>query len=156
MILEPVDSAYAAVEAGQVADRLLVTVLFSRTLPLIRYELTEFVRLARTPCPCGSPFCVLQSVAGRTAASLAMAAAGGGTVLVRPNVFHEAIGPRAVHGWQVRQTPGGVTVRVVDRDLRVGAAELVGALRDALGEAGVAAAVMCKTPLIAPERTTER
>lgn len=39
VLVEPVDAAYRAVPDGQLADRLLVTVLFSRTLPLIRYEL---------------------------------------------------------------------------------------------------------------------
>lgn len=169
VILEPVDNSYTAVEAGQMADRLLVTVLFSRTLPLIRYELTDSVRLARTPCACGSPFRVLESVAGRTESSLTMAAHGGGTVLVRPNVFHDAIGPRAVRGWQVRQTSGGLIVRVVDPDLRLDAVELVRVIRAALGAAGVTSAVsvevdrvaalehtrLGKTPLISQERTTE-
>lgn len=123
-------------------SRLLVTVLFSRTLPLIRYELTDSVCLATAPCPCGSPFKVLESVVGRTEATLQMVGADGAVVVsVRPGVFHNAIEPIAVHGWQVEQTDAGVTVRVVDPDQRVDHQRLAGDLRAGLMAAGVSADV---------------
>jgi phenylacetate-CoA ligase len=53
IIAEVVDDAYRPVPPGQPGDRLLVTVLFSRTLPLIRYEMTDLVTLATEPCPDG-------------------------------------------------------------------------------------------------------
>ncbi len=43
MIVEPVDQGGMPVQPGTVGDRLLVTVLFSRTLPLIRYEISDRV-----------------------------------------------------------------------------------------------------------------
>ena len=148
------------------ADRLLVTVLFNRTLPLIRYALTDSVCLATAPCPCGSPFKVLESVVGRTEATLQMAGADGAVVSVRPEMFHNVIEPIAVHGWQVEQAEAEVTVRVVDPDQRVDRRRLAGDLRAGLMAAGVSADVsirvdrfqvlarssLGKVPLILPRR----
>ena len=47
-------------------EKVLVTVLFSRTMPLIRYEITDSVRMSPDPCPCGRPFHVLAEIRGRT------------------------------------------------------------------------------------------
>jgi phenylacetate-coenzyme A ligase PaaK-like adenylate-forming protein len=139
LVVEPVDNDYHPVPDGQVADRLLVTVLFSRTLPLIRYEVTDSVCLSTTPCSCGSPFKVLESVAGRTEATLLMRSAGGALMSVRPGVFHNAIEPIAVHGWQVEQDDTGVTVRVVDPNQLVDGTQLERDVRVALMAAGVSA-----------------
>lgn len=141
LVVEPVDNNYQPVPDGQVADRLLVTVLFSRTLPLIRYELTDSICLATAPCPCGSPFKVLESVVGRTQATLQMRGVDGALVSVRPGVFHRDIEPIAVHGWQVEQNDTGVTVRVVDLDQHVDDERLARDLRVGLMAAGVAADV---------------
>src|SRR5215218_2934341 len=46
VIPEVVDNDYRPVPLGHSGDRLLVTVLFSRTIPLIRYELTDRLRLS--------------------------------------------------------------------------------------------------------------
>jgi hypothetical protein len=40
------------VPAGSTGTRPLVTVLSSRTLPMIRFEVTDRVRLSTTGCPC--------------------------------------------------------------------------------------------------------
>lgn len=155
VIAEPVDDSYSPVPDGQIADRLLVTVLFSRTLPLIRYELDDSVRLATTACPCGSPLRVLESVVGRTEASLTLGATGGGMVLVRPNVFHDSVGPLAVHGWQVRQTSNGITVRVVDPKSCINLAEVDRSVRAGLSGVRVTPAVTVEVERLPRlERTT--
>ena len=46
VIVEPVDDTGRPVPPGTTSARVLVTVLFSRTLPLFRYELTDSIRLA--------------------------------------------------------------------------------------------------------------
>src|SRR5205814_7039319 len=66
VIPEVVDNDYQPVPPGHPGDRLLVTVLFSRTIPLIRYEMTDRVALASEPCPCRLPFRLLDSIDGRT------------------------------------------------------------------------------------------
>jgi phenylacetate-CoA ligase len=51
VVPEVVDENYQPMSPGVTGARLLVTVLFSRTIPLIRYEMTDRVRLATTqPC----------------------------------------------------------------------------------------------------------
>jgi phenylacetate-coenzyme A ligase PaaK-like adenylate-forming protein len=55
VLAEVVDTDGRPVPPGITGDRLLVTVLFSRTPPLIRYQLTDRVRLATsTVAPRGS------------------------------------------------------------------------------------------------------
>lgn len=50
VICEVVDDTGAPVPEGTTGSRLLVTVLFSRTLPLIRYELSDRVALDTISC----------------------------------------------------------------------------------------------------------
>ena len=137
VIIEPVDNTYRPVPDCQLADRLLATVLFSRTLPLIRYELTDSIRLATQPCTCGLPFRCLDTVAGRTEATLRMHSRTGEPVLIQPGVFHDALEPVAVHGWQVQQTTEGITVRIVDPDQHVDLHQITRRLRAGLAAAGV-------------------
>ena len=65
VIAEPVDERHRPVPPGVPAAKLLVTVLFSRTQPLIRYEMSDRVWLAAEPCPCGRVFACLGGVEGR-------------------------------------------------------------------------------------------
>jgi len=68
LILEPVDEHNNPVPAGQTAYKLLVTVLYQKTVPIIRYEINDRVTVHNTPCPCGkhSPWV---EVEGRSAIS---------------------------------------------------------------------------------------
>jgi len=56
VIFESVDEKGRPVPAGAYGDKLLITVLSSRTQPLIRYELNDSVRLSPDPSPAGLPF----------------------------------------------------------------------------------------------------
>lgn len=88
-----------------------MTVLSSRTLPLIRYELTDRVRLATRRCPCGRPFRLVEAVEGRTDDVLTLpAASGDGTVRIHPVLFHRFLDTVDVAGWQVRQGGDGLDV----------------------------------------------
>lgn len=51
-------------EAGQIAERMLVTNLVNTVQPLIRYEMNDLVELGG-PCPCGSHFRVIRKILGR-------------------------------------------------------------------------------------------
>lgn len=112
VIVEPVTEDYRPVPIGVTADKVLVTVLFSRTLPLIRYELTDSIRLSPETCTCGLPFALLEAVEGRTEDTLTLSGRDG-QVRVHPNVFHTALEAVAPHGWQVEQQPNTLTVRLV-------------------------------------------
>jgi len=139
VIPEVVDNAYRPVPAGHPGDRLLVTVLFSRTIPLIRYEMTDRVTLATQPCPCGLPLRLLDSIEGRTDDVLALPAAGGGTVRVHPVVFHQVLDLLDTAGWQVRQHDGRLAVLVAGPGPGFDPATTQRAVRAALTTAGALA-----------------
>lgn len=103
VIPEVVDDAYRPVPPGQPGTRLLVTVLSSRTVPLIRYEMTDRLKLATHPCPCGLPFRLVETIERRTDDALNLPAARGGTISVHPVVFHAVLDLLDAAGWQVRQ-----------------------------------------------------
>lgn len=103
VIVEVVDDSYRAVAPGETGTRALVTVLSSRTLPLLRYELTDRIRTlpldrALAPCPCGRTLPRIAGVEGRTDDVLQM-----GGIAVHPVVFHTLLEALPVAGWQVRQ-----------------------------------------------------
>lgn len=135
VICEVVDATGAPVAPGDTGSRLLVTVLFSRTLPLIRYELTDRVTLSSAPCPCGKPFRTLDAVEGRLEDMLQLPGLNG-DVTVHPNVFHDVLDGLMVNGWQVVQEPDGLHLLLAgatDVDL----AALTTRLGDRLRHAGV-------------------
>ncbi len=103
MILEVVDGDNRPVAPGTYGDKLLATVLFNRSQPLIRYELSDRVRLAAAPCSCGRPYVLIDGIEGRAEEVLRFAGARGGEVAVNPHVFHRVMDAAPVRGWQVVQ-----------------------------------------------------
>jgi len=89
-------------------------VLFSRTIPLVRYEMTDRVRLATQPCSCGLPFRLVDSIEGRTDVVLDLPTAGCGIVRVHTVVFHQVLDVLDAAGWQVRQHEDQLRVPVAD------------------------------------------
>ena len=60
VITEIVDADNRPVPPGEYGAKVLVTVLFSRTLPLIRYEMSDSLQVAdRHECPCGRPYTLI-------------------------------------------------------------------------------------------------
>ena len=110
VIVEVVDEDNQPVPPGVYGDKLLVTTLFSRTQPLIRYELSDRLRLATEPCLSEYPFALIDSVEGRTEDVLRLPAAAGGTMAVHPLVFHRVMDTTPASGWQIVQEDAGLTV----------------------------------------------
>jgi len=134
-IVEVVDTDNRPVLAGVYGDKVLITTLWSRTQPLIRYELGDCIRLAVEPCSCGRHFRVVDGIQGRVEDVLQLADATGHSVTIHPNVFHEVMDTFPTSGWQVRQEPDGLTVLVNGSDT-LDEAALRGALRQALAAQG--------------------
>ena len=65
LVLEVVDENDQPVPPGVAGHKLLVTTLFNRTLPFIRYELSDLVTVASGHCRCGRTHLRLASVQGR-------------------------------------------------------------------------------------------
>lgn len=111
IITEVVDEQYRPVPPGEYGAKILVTTLFSRTQPLIRYELNDSVRISNEPHNCGLSFAVLDSIQGRVEDSLTLPAASGGEVLIRPLVINRIMDIMPVSGWQViQQADDGLVV----------------------------------------------
>lgn len=98
VVVEVVDGRGAAVPAGTFGEAVLVTVLSSRTVPLLRYELRDQARLVEGPCPCGRPGPRIAAIAGRERDVLQL-----GGVLVHPTVLTGVLDTADVARWQVVQ-----------------------------------------------------
>lgn len=137
VILEVVDGDDRPAPVGVFGEKLLVTVLFSRTLPLIRYEVSDRVRLAAAACPCGRPFALLDGIDGRAEEILSLPALDGGEITVHPNLFHRLLDAAPVSGWQVIQEADRLRLLVSGLAAPEGAARLAATVERALAEQGV-------------------
>ncbi|WP_120522118.1 phenylacetate--CoA ligase family protein [Arthrobacter celericrescens] len=135
LIVEPVDASGSPVMPGALASKLLVTVLFSRTIPLIRYEMTDQLSMGGRECPCGRRFIQVSGVEGRLEDVLYLPGPGG-KAEVHPNVFHRILDNAGTTGWQVRQEPDGLTILLAGLTPGTDPAPLGRGLEDALGAAG--------------------
>jgi putative adenylate-forming enzyme len=131
VIAEIVDEDNRPVAPGGFGAKLLVTVLFSRTQPLIRYELSD--RVAASPVvPTDLPFATLAGIEGRQEELLQL-----GGLRVHPNVFHGALERLPVAGWQVIDEGGRLRVLLAEAGaVEPGAVERK--IRSALANIGVA------------------
>ena len=103
VIVEVVDEEYRPVLPGTYGARLLVTTLFSRTQPLIRYEMNDSIRLGTETCSSGLPFAILENVQGRVEDELLLPAKSGGRKAIQPLVFNRVMDILPVSGWQIVQ-----------------------------------------------------
>jgi phenylacetate-CoA ligase len=145
-VIEIVDEQGRAVPPGGQGERLLLTVFGRLTQPLIRYEISDLVRISAETCLCGRPYRVIESVDGRREDVLSFPRRGGGTpVVAHPNLFHDALERTAVAAWQVVQDERGLTVKLVG----AGAADLAASVERAVGE--LFEAIGAETPRITIE-----
>lgn len=143
VITEVVDSSYRPVPVGEFGSKVLVTVLGSRTIPLIRYELSDSVRLAPAePCPCGRAFARIDSLQGREEESLSLAKVGGGHIAVQPGIFHRVMDLVPVAEWQVLHDDGGLTILVAGKGSDFQSEDLRSRLYDELLRTGAVVPVI--------------
>ena len=138
-ILEIIDDAYRPVPPGAFSSRILVTNLWARTLPLIRYEIPDRVRMAEDPCACGLPFARIADIDGRASEVLILPGADGRTVSVMPSQVQRLMAEWPVAGWQVVGRAEGRCVRItaaaaLDREAM---AQRLGQQLQAMGANGI-------------------
>jgi phenylacetate-coenzyme A ligase PaaK-like adenylate-forming protein len=110
IITEFVDDQNQPARDPDAIARVLVTSLFGRTLPLIRYELTDIPVPGDRPCSCGANFPLISGVKGR--ADVIFVYPGG--VHIHPLVFRTPLGQNAdIAEYQVLQTRDGAKIGVV-------------------------------------------
>jgi phenylacetate-coenzyme A ligase PaaK-like adenylate-forming protein len=109
VIIEIVDEENRPVPPGEFGAKVLATVLFSRTQPLIRYELSDRVAASDGESPRDLPFATLGAIEGREEEVLELRG-----VRVHPNVFHGALERLPVGVWQVIDEGGHLRVLLAD------------------------------------------
>lgn len=136
VIFEVVDKDNHPVPPGDYGDKLLITNLFNRTQPLIRYELGDSVRLANIACPSGHPFRIIDDIQGRVEEVLTFPSTAGGAVQVQPLVFSRKMDTIPASGWQIVQEEN--SLRVLLSGVRDGFKDeqLASTLQEALAEQG--------------------
>ncbi len=132
VIAEIVDEDNQPVPDGAMGAKLLVTVLFSRTQPLIRYEMSDRVAASVGQRPSDRPYETLDRIEGREEDVLTLAG-----VVVRPNVFHAALERLQVAGWQIVEDPDGLRLLLAGA-ADVDTAVVARSLNQALAAVGVA------------------
>jgi len=103
VIPEFVDGNNQPVAPGQYSAKMLATVLFSRTLPLIRYQLEDSICLTKETCPCGRPFSLIYDVQGRIQEVIHLEGKSGGDVLIQPLFWKGILKDVSCDGWQIVQ-----------------------------------------------------
>ena len=111
-IIEPIDEHGNPVPRGGRSAKILLTNLYNRIMPLIRYEITDEFQIADGPCRCGSAYLKVADVHGR-ADDVFRYASG---IRVHPLNFRSPLGKDpAIVEYQVRQTERGAEIAIVAR-----------------------------------------
>ncbi|MDD7966148.1 phenylacetate--CoA ligase family protein [Actinomycetospora lemnae] len=139
VITEVVDEDNRPMPPGVYGAKVLVTVLFSRTMPLIRYEMTDSVQLAvEHGCSCGRPYALLGGLQGRSQEALRFTTRSGAERVVQPVVLHHIMDRVDAAGWQIVQRPDRLEV-LLAQPRNLDRAALTARLEDALMGQGVEA-----------------
>ena len=138
VITEIVDRDNRPVPPGVFGEKLLITVLSSRTQPLIRYELSDSVRLAGRQCLCGRPFALIDGIQGRMEDVLHLPAASGGMVPINPVVFDQVMDRVPAGEWQVVLDRDGLNILLSGTPQDFSDEGLVEELRQVLAAEGAA------------------
>jgi phenylacetate-CoA ligase len=141
VMVENVDKDNQPVPPGVFGDKLLVTPLYKRTQPLIRYVIEDRVRFSSEPCPCGRPFKLIDAIEGRIQEVLSFRGADGGEVRIHPLLFHNLLDMLPVSGWQVVQEADGLHILL---------AHVHGALNDNQIESQVQNALAAQKAVVSP------
>jgi phenylacetate-coenzyme A ligase PaaK-like adenylate-forming protein len=98
VILEPVDECLRPVPMGCLSDSVLLTNLANLTQPLLRYQLSDRVRLIEPRCACGNAFRLIE-VEGRADDTVRLAGEAGRPVTLLPLALETVVeeGARTTH-----------------------------------------------------------
>ena len=104
LIVENLDEKNHPVPDDEYGAKLAITNLFNYSQPLIRYEVSDSIKITRKPCPdCGLSYSRMSDIQGRQEDILFLSGISGGRVAVHPGFFDSRMDILPVTGWQVRQ-----------------------------------------------------
>ncbi len=137
LVVEVVDDNNEPVPPGRFGDKVLVTVLFNFALPLIRYELSDRVKLSSwSACSCGRPYRLIESIEGRDEEMLDFPASSGGRIAVHPLFFEGILDTIPAAEWQVVQEPDRLLVFLGGVSGNIDSASLIDSIRKDLADRG--------------------
>lgn len=139
VITEVVDENNSPVPSGTAGAKILVSVLFSRTQPLIRYELSDSVVPTDRRCACGRTFALIEGVQGRREEVIHLPSREGGTVSIHPNVFHDVLDRVGAGEWQIVQEAEAIELLVARPGAAFDGAAVLAEITRALAANGAAA-----------------
>lgn len=137
LIVECVDERGRPVPTGETGAKVLLTVLYGRTLPLIRYELNDRLTLSAEPCACGRPFVCVSEIGGRTGDMMEFAARAGGTIQISPMQLDDVLIGLPLSGWQFVAGPDALEVDCIATTDVFPESEIVARIGAALDAQGV-------------------
>jgi phenylacetate-CoA ligase len=111
VIVESVDAQGRPVSPGEPGDAILLTNLYNRTQPLIRYRIDDAMTITDEPCGCGCVHRRITELRGKVGGYFTYP---DGTVVHRLGMQSLLVGQPGVIGIQITQTRRGVTVSLVD------------------------------------------
>ena len=79
------------------ARRVVVTDLYRRTQPFIRYELNDLLEIGERDCVCGSAFRIISRIHGRSDSIFALRTTAGGEVKLMPDYVRRSINQASSH-----------------------------------------------------------
>lgn len=103
VILEVVDEDNKPVPQGTFGNKVLATVLWNYSLPLIRYEISDHLKLSTERCPCGRTFQLIDAIEGREEQVMFLEGESGEEVRIEPDLFFDQMVLLPIDGWQVVQ-----------------------------------------------------
>jgi putative adenylate-forming enzyme len=113
-IVEVVDEDNHHVPDGTLGHKILFTSLFGFTQPVIRYEISDMMVLARESCPCGQPFRRILAINGRNDDVLYLQDQAGRQVAVHPVHFWNVLESFAdIRQYQVVHESDGICLRLM-------------------------------------------
>jgi len=123
-VLEVVDKNGQVLPPGERGAGILVTSLINRTLPIIRYAVSDIITLSDGPCPCGLPFRRILTIEGRREELLTLRKPDGNTIRIHPFVIESPLEEMdEVRRFQVRSDGrGGVLIVIVPTSEETGLA----------------------------------
>ncbi|HUK02143.1 MAG TPA: AMP-binding protein [Steroidobacteraceae bacterium] len=115
-LIEIVDRHGRAVPDGEPGEQVLLTVFDRRVQPLIRYALSDVVRILPGECECGRPYRMIERIEGRIEDVLQFARRDdpGARVPIHPNIFHQELERVPASGWQVIQRGDALSVNLLE------------------------------------------
>ncbi|MHC4398432.1 MAG: hypothetical protein ACYTG0_01995 [Planctomycetota bacterium] len=129
------DDVGRLIQGDAPARRMVVTELYRRTQPILRYELNDLIELDTAPCPCGARFRVVRRIHGRADDLLWARDNVGQARPIFPDYFRRYIvrATDAIEEYQVIQThPDRLRIRLQLRQ-QTDPQATAAAVRDKLG-----------------------